>query len=200
MGTWFGLGFSCFFWLLLIAFGVIKLIRLLTGSNPLISAAPELDYYGVTDEMDLADPNLEMLPSFQVTDFYSQQIADDPDYFQWTAFMVESDGLVNEIKTQIPIKRCEPDDFSYFSPSTKGSKNKFESMSTNGQALCLEREDEFGNPYDFRIWGASETTPHRRLDISFMPCTPVVTSNSRTACSIRDNSEAAYANKLRQIK
>jgi hypothetical protein len=34
MGSWFGLGFSCFFWLLLIAFGVIKLIRLLTGSNP----------------------------------------------------------------------------------------------------------------------------------------------------------------------
>jgi hypothetical protein len=114
--------------------------------------------------------------------------------------MVESDGLVHETKTQIPVKKCEPEDFKFFNPVTKGSKNKFDSMSTNGKSLCLEREDEFGNPYDFRIWGASETTPHRRLDISFMPCTPVVTSNSSTACSIRENSETAYSTKLRQIK
>jgi hypothetical protein len=71
MGTWFGLGVSCFFWLLLTTFGVVKLIRLVTGSNPLISASPELDFYGVTDVLDLADPDIEMLPSFQVTDFYS---------------------------------------------------------------------------------------------------------------------------------
>jgi hypothetical protein len=132
MGTWFGLLVSCFFWLLLMGFGVIKTIRLITASNPLISSAPELEFYAVTDIIDLADPEIGMLPSFQVTDFYSQQIADDDNYFQWTAFMVESDGLVNETKMQIPIKKCTPKDYDYFSEPTRGSINKFENMKNNG--------------------------------------------------------------------
>jgi hypothetical protein len=45
-----------------------------------------------------------MLPAFQVTDFYKQKIADDENLFQWTAFMVESDGLVHETKVQIPVR------------------------------------------------------------------------------------------------
>jgi hypothetical protein len=40
MGTWFGLIISIFFWFMLIAFGITKLVRLVSGSNPLISAAP----------------------------------------------------------------------------------------------------------------------------------------------------------------
>jgi len=69
MGSWCGLCTSFFFWMLLVAFGVIKSIRLLTGSNPLISAAAELDFYGQNDKMDLREIN--MLSAFQVTDFYS---------------------------------------------------------------------------------------------------------------------------------
>jgi uncharacterized protein YktB (UPF0637 family) len=65
-----------------------------------------------------------MLPAFQVSDFYSQRVVNDPNFVEWTAFMVESDGLVNETKFQIGIHRCTEEDFEYFYESTKSSRNK----------------------------------------------------------------------------
>ena len=69
MGSWFGLLTSLVFWMCLIAFGVVKTIRLVKGSNPLISAATELDLYGEDDVIDL--DTIQMLGAFQVTDFMS---------------------------------------------------------------------------------------------------------------------------------
>ena len=39
-------------------------------------------------------------------------------------------------------------------------------------AWCVNGKDEDGVPHDLNIWGASETMPHRRLDIQLKPCTP----------------------------
>jgi hypothetical protein len=45
MGTWYGLCVSINFYALLLTFALLKFIRLVKGSNPLISAAPDLDFY-----------------------------------------------------------------------------------------------------------------------------------------------------------
>jgi hypothetical protein len=47
-------------------------------------------------------------------------------------------------------------------------------MRENNSAWCFDREDENGEPYDFTVYGSSENMPHRRLDLSFIPCTPKI--------------------------
>ena len=131
-----------------------------------------------------------------MTDFYSQDLADDENYFQWSAFMVESDGLVNEVKTAIPITTCTDADYDAFYPPTQNTRNKFDKIKSEKTALCLGQYDAEGNPIDFTIYGSTEAMPHRRLDISFMPCTPVVSRDPNVKCRIPDNSAGAYARKL----
>jgi hypothetical protein len=47
-------------------------------------------------------------------------------------------------------------------------------MQDNNSAWCFDTEDENGEPYDFTIYGSSENMPHRRLDLSFIPCNPKI--------------------------
>ena len=50
--------------------------------------------------------------------------------------------------------------------------------------MCIDTLDVNDQPVDLRIWGKSEVEPHRRLDISFMPCTPVVTDDEKVDCGV----------------
>ena len=79
MGTWFGLVTTIAFWSCLLMFFSLKLTRLINGSNPLISAAAELGYYGPDDKVDLIKGN--MIGAFQVSDFNTKEVADDPNLF-----------------------------------------------------------------------------------------------------------------------
>jgi hypothetical protein len=58
MGTWFGLATTIAFWTCLAMFFSLKLTRLISGSNPLISAAAELDYWGPDEKVDLVKSNM----------------------------------------------------------------------------------------------------------------------------------------------
>jgi hypothetical protein len=100
--------------------------------------------------------------------------------------MVESDGLVNEISTDLPIRKCTPLDFEQFYEPTRSASNKFESMRTNNQTWCFDTIDSQGNDIDLRIYGSGETEPHRRLDLSFMPCEPVVSEDPDVQCRVSE--------------
>ena len=69
-------------------------------------------------------------------------------------------------------------------------------MKNSQNSFCLSSHDEEGNKIDFDIYGNDELQPHRRIDLSFMPCTPVVTNDPNVNCSIATNSTAAYNTKL----
>jgi hypothetical protein len=58
MGTWFGLVTTIAFWSCLISFMALKVARLVNGSNPLISSAAELDFYGPEEKADIAESNM----------------------------------------------------------------------------------------------------------------------------------------------
>jgi hypothetical protein len=60
-------------------------------------------------------------------------------------------------------------------------------MKANNQTWCFVNEDADGNKIDISIYGASETAPHRRLNLSFMPCDPVVSDDPDLQCRINEN-------------
>jgi hypothetical protein len=72
-------------------------------------------------------------------------------------------------------------------------------MRANNSAWCFDHEDENGDPYDFTVYGSSENMPHRRLDLSFIPCTPKIGTpeqHPEEKCLISDSSE--YEAKLNE--
>ena len=83
MGTWFGLVTTVAFWSCLISFTALKVARLVRGSNPLISATPDLDHYGPEETIDIAEG--QMLGAFQVVDFNTKETAIDKNLFSWRA-------------------------------------------------------------------------------------------------------------------
>jgi hypothetical protein len=100
--------------------------------------------------------------------------------------MVLSDGLVNEIAYDLPVHRCNEIDFELFYPPTRSAKNKYESMRDNGSSWCFDTKDADGNDIDLTVYGSGETEPHRRLDLSFMPCVPVVSDDPLTECRVTE--------------
>jgi hypothetical protein len=53
-GSWPGLIVTVAFWFVLIFLTSFKVIRLVNGTNPLISSAVELDFYGSEDKINIA--------------------------------------------------------------------------------------------------------------------------------------------------
>jgi hypothetical protein len=66
--------------------------------------------------------------------------------------------------------------------------------------MCINPLNSDNEPVDLRIWGKSEVEPHRRFDLSFMPCTPVVSDSESTDCRVPEHTTEAYAQKLLEIK
>jgi hypothetical protein len=83
MGSWFGLVTTIGFWTVLLLLISLKIARLVNGTNPLISAAVDLDHYGPEEKVDIGESN--MLGAFQIVDFNSKQPAVDPNFFSWKA-------------------------------------------------------------------------------------------------------------------
>jgi hypothetical protein len=67
---------------------------------------------------------------------------------------------------------------------------------------CFDKKDAEGNDVDFQIYGSSENLPHRRFDLSYIPCRPVIGSESEfpdANCRIDDNSKESFDQKLDKI-
>ena len=78
IGSIVGIIATCFFYLGIGLFSVFKIARFSTGGNPLISEAVEVDFYTVDDVIDVYE--IQMLGAFEVTDFYSGEAKDLPEY------------------------------------------------------------------------------------------------------------------------
>ena len=87
------------------------------GTNPLISAAVELDAYTADDNLDLDEIN--MLGAFQVVDFRTKESKIDPNYVKWEAYLVESDGSEDISSQQVPLHFCDDSDWESFENPTK---------------------------------------------------------------------------------
>lgn len=172
MGSWCGLITTIGFWTIFLCLVSVSVLRLLSGSNPLISSVVDLDFYGPEEKVDIYESN--MLGAFQVLDFNTKQPATDPNFFSWKAQMIESDGETDISFLKLELDICSDDDILSFYPPSKTSAMKFEKLTkAEGRTLmCIKPTNDEGQPMDLKIWGKSELEPHRRLDLSFMPCTP----------------------------
>ena len=94
-------------------FSILKILRLSTGGNPLISEAAEVDFYTMADTLDLVEIN--MLGAFQVTDFYSGEEKSSGEFVEWVAKIIESNGLPeSEVEIPIGVHNCTKDDWDHF--------------------------------------------------------------------------------------
>ena len=114
--------------------------------------------------------------------------------------MVESDGLRDINELDLILHKCSDEDYEHFYKPSQNNVFKFEEMKTHNTSMCINRVDENGEKLDLRIWGKSEVEPHRRLDLSFKPCTPVVTDDTSVPCNVPDDLPETYENKLFEIK
>ena len=137
-----------------------------------------------------------MLFAFQVTDFYTGFSKDDPDLVQWEANIITSvDGLPeNEKITPVGVHKCTTQDWDKFYDPTFKSKNLKEKMKTNNSAWCFNTKNENDESIDLSVYGAGETEPHRRLDLSFIPCKPSIrgADTLNKNCLIDDGSSESY--------
>jgi hypothetical protein len=146
-----------------------------------------------------------MLYAFQVTDFYSGIAKDNLDLVVWDAKIVSSDGLPeNEVEIPLGVHPCDDSDWDRFYPTSYSSDEAFQKMKTTEGAWCFDTQDADGNMINLSIYGQSESESHRRLDLSFRPCNPVVkdplVDQSGVRCLIDDDSETSYLQKLRAAK
>ena len=83
--------------------------------------------------------------------------------------MVESDGADAEIETPLTVKKCAAEDWDAFFDPVASSKNRFDKIKKLDQAWCIDKTNPTtGEPNDLRVWGSSESMPHRRLDIELL--------------------------------
>jgi hypothetical protein len=114
--------------------------------------------------------------------------------------MIENDGHEELDVQELDLHICTEEDFNSFYPPSKTTVDKFELLRNDNSMLCLNQTDSNGDPVDLRIWGKNEVEHHRRLDISFMPCKPVFTTDESIPCRISENTIDAYKEKLLEIK
>jgi len=114
--------------------------------------------------------------------------------------MIENDGNEDLDVQELELHICTKEDFTNFYPPSKGTVDKFEILKNEESMYCINQEDANGDPIDLNIWGKNEVEHHRRLDISFMPCKPVFTTDESIPCRISENTAEAYIAKLLEIK
>ena len=106
--------------------------------------------------------------------------------------MITSDGNTDGDTLDLEVRNCSDEDFeNNFYPPSKTSVDKFASLKAASTLKCINPLDSDGNPIDLRIWGKSEVEPHRRLDLSFMPCTPQ-SDDRRGDCYVNAHTDANY--------
>ena len=78
-------------------------------------------------------------------------------------------------------------------------------MKTTNTAWCFDTTDKINDkPHDLSVYGQSETEPHRRLDLSFIPCKPTLKVRGQNQdgvnCLIDAWTERAFSDKLAAAK
>ena len=74
--------------------------------------------------------------------------------------------------THIDVHKCTKSDYEKFSQPKKGNEKSINHLKSSNEMFCLNKEDRFGNPIDFSIYGYESTVNSRELIIMYRPCIP----------------------------
>ena len=167
-------GFICsiFAVAIILPYAIVKMIRVVKQrDSPTISNYINKSVYaGNAHPVDLK--KLKRKPAFVAKDFFEQRILDNPKYVEWKAHMVETKGAADgEIKTEIGLHICTEAEWLDFYAPEPTKKQTFDRLKASNQVKCLDDKDVNGVEVDYNIYGDDENQPHRRLDVTFAPCT-----------------------------
>ena len=102
------------------------------------------------------------------------------------------------IKTHL----CDKADFAKFYEPTAASAQAIKHLQESNSMICLDEKDVDGNEIDWKLYGESEIEGHRRLDILYLPCKPVLkrTAKPGEVCLVDSlTDEAVLKAKLDEI-
>jgi hypothetical protein len=124
--------------------------------------------------------------AFGVEDYYDRIVKDDPNHVQWMAEMIDGDGEGHEIITNLETRICTDEDWAKFDQIDHNAKRRVDHIKGNGSMHCLTGNDEHGKEVDLHVSGDSDTVPHKRLEINFVPCSPkrLTSSNQDEKCVV----------------
>jgi hypothetical protein len=140
--------------------------------------------------------------AFGVESVYDRVVKDDPNHVEWVAEMIDGDGSGLEHITYLGTRICTDEDWAKFDKEDKDAHHRIEHIKGNGSMHCLTGYDEDGNWVDLHVSGDSETVPHRRLEINFMPCHPkrLTKENKDENCVVDFSDPANLQKKLQEDK
>ena len=121
----------------------------------------------------------------------AEDLLDDPDYVEWVPYITE---VIDDKRTMTPIgfHKCTQADFKRFYPIDKADVKTLKKYKAKG-LLCLNKFDEFGAPYDLRIFKSGDWgSQYRDITLLYRPCVPRVDepfAPKKQACTVKDYSQ-----------
>ena len=117
--------------LLLLIYGAVKVVQLLSRTNPHVSSYTEKNFYDSSEKIDMKAKDIKF--AFGIEGFLDQELKDDPVYVKPLVRMWgRREG--EEYEKMIPYHRCSKDDFDDFAPPAPGLEGMLERMKKGGDS------------------------------------------------------------------
>jgi len=116
--------------------------------------------------------------------------------------LVESDGNVNDIYTELAYDKCSEKDWDKFYPASNKNAERIAKIKKSSVMNCITGKAKNGKDVDLKIYGPDETTAHKRIEFLFRPCIPkqLTAANKGDTCVVDLKSQTAMDKKLADTK
>ena len=167
VASWPGGIFSFAIVMVMMLYGAIKLVQLLSKTNPNISSYVEQNYFDSSEVIDMKDKKIRF--AFGMEGFLDKELKNDPRYVKNLVRMWgKKEGVAYE--KLIPFHRCTEKDFEEFAPpapSAEGMLNRIKQPGSKSGLYCVSW-DEIDE--DVSIWSVEDDDNYQRFDFALLPC------------------------------
>ena len=168
--------------IVLLLYGALKFIVLLSRSNPNVSTYTELNQFDSSDVLNLRDTNIRV--AFGIEGYLDNELKNDPRYVKTIVRLWQKkDGVAGE--TILPFHKCTAEDFDHFAAPASDAVGMLEDMKTSDVRglYCLDY-DEIGHLLDLR--SREDDDNYARLELVLLPCNYVHAEFGDVGDSISD--------------
>jgi len=166
VASWPGglVSFAIFFIILL--YGTIKLIHLLSRHNPNLAAYTEQNVFDSSEIVSFKEKNIRF--AFGIEGFLDKDLKNDPRYVKSLVRMWgRKAGKSYEII--LPYHRCTNEELDSFAPPSRESVGMLESMKKDpDRGLYCMDWDKIGD--DLSVWSVTEDDDYQRWEFVLLPC------------------------------
>jgi len=80
-------------------------------------------------------------------------------------------GMTTKTLQTAGVHECTEEEWMKLYPAKNAmDKNVLDIVRESKGMLCINKKDNNGNAFDFRVYGANEDGSHRRIDVAIYPC------------------------------